>query len=104
MNKKPLSVIDLHSLITSMLMASPRCDTDLTDGVQVQVPEGGLMSVVKIEVINVFRISTRLEQCRSRQCNTANCETLNYGISCGNTESLSPTRSFKYLYEPCQGT
>lgn len=89
MNKKPLSVIDLYSLITCMLMVLPCYDSDLIDSTRVYKWQRMTWWAQSNQGHKRLWISTPLERCR-RYCDTTNCDSMNYGISCGNGESRVP--------------
>lgn len=89
MNKKPLSVIDLYSLITCMLMVLPCYDSDLIDSTRVYKWRRMTWWAQSNQGHKRLWISTPPERC-SRHCDATHCDSLNYGISCGNGESRLP--------------
>lgn len=84
MNKRPLSGIDPYSLIVCVLVA-----VMLTPLTAYECKWQAMAWWARSNGDNKrLWISTRLE--RSRRKRNTVCETLNYGISCGNTESSLP--------------
>lgn len=89
MNKKPLRVIDLYSLITCACSLAMTVASSTAHGPKWQRTTWWAQSN---QGHKCLWISTPLER-RRGYCDTTNCDSLNDGISCGNTESPRPHRA-----------